>query len=176
MSTNHDNNGDACDNDFSANINTVDNNNLSFHETNNINEEQWIHILFLISDTQIWLEELQAKLIYQLPVKNKKKLLRKSHYLSASALAHILERHYFKIPRYPNAGKFTIPVASIVSYLRDASTQITTSINNSCNVQRVIDAKQIIGFDKYGKPASIITIISDCGGKIITAFPGTLNS
>lgn len=176
MSAIHNNNGDAHDNDLSSNINIVNYNKLGFHETNNINEEQWIHILFLVSDTQIWLEELQAKLIYQLPVKNKKKLLRKSHYLSASALAHILERHYFKIPRYPNAGKFTIPVASIVSYLRDAGTQTTMPVSNSCNVQRVIDTKQIIGFDKYGKPASVITVISDGGGKIITAFPGTLNS
>ncbi|HVX28521.1 MAG TPA: hypothetical protein VHB70_19385 [Parafilimonas sp.] len=170
------NNREAYNNDFSFDINTVNHNDEKFQNTNNINEEQWIHILFLVSDTQIWLEELQTKLIYQLPVKNKKKLLRKSHYLSASALAHILERHYFKIPRYPNAGKFTISVAGIVSYLRDAGTQITTSINNSCNVQRVIDAKQLIGFDKYGKPASVITVISDSGGKIITAFPGTLNS
>ena len=169
------NNDSTYSNEF-ANEAVVNLNDKAFHEANNINEEQWIHILFLISDTQIWLEELQAKLIYQLPVKNKKKLLRKSHYLSASALAHILERHYFKIPRYPNAGKFTIPVASIVSYLRDAGAQTTMPVSNSCNVQRVIDAKQIIGFDKYGKPASVITVISDGGGKIITAFPGTLNS
>ena len=169
------NNDSAYGNELANNA-VVNLNNKGFHETNNINEEQWIHILFLISDTQIWLEELQAKLIYQLPVKNKKKLLRKSHYLSASALAHILERHYFKIPRYPNAGKFTIPVASIVSYIRDAGTQTTVPISNSCNVQRVIDAKQIIGFDKYSKPASVITAISDVGGKIITAFPGTLDS
>lgn len=162
--------------DNEAEIRVIDHSNQNLNETNDINEEQWINTLFLISDTQIWLEELQAKLIYQLPVKNKKKLLRKSHYLSASALAHILERHYFKIARYPNAGKFTIPVSSIVSYLRDAGTQLTAPVSNSCNVQRVIDAKQIIGFDKYGKSVSIITVISDGGGKIITAFPGTLNS
>src|SRR5690348_8945339 len=130
MSAIHNNDGDAYNDDFCANINIANHNSLRFQETNNINEEQWIHILFLISDTQIWLDELQAKLIYQLPVKNKKKLLRKSHYLSASALAHILERHYFKIPRYPNAGKFTIPVASIVSYLRDAATQTTMPMSN----------------------------------------------
>ena len=66
MSAIQGNNGDSFDNDFSSNINIVNHNNPDFHEPNNINEEQWIHILFLISDTQIWLEELQAKLIYQI--------------------------------------------------------------------------------------------------------------
>jgi hypothetical protein len=111
---------------------------------NSFNEEQWIQILFLISDTQTWLNEVQANLIYQLPVKNRKKLLCKSHYLSATALAHILERHYFKIARYPNAGKFAIPVTAIVSYIRDAVTLNTSPIINSCNLQRVMYTQQII--------------------------------
>jgi hypothetical protein len=149
--------------------------NYTSPETTGINENQWINILFLISDMQTWLDEMQERVIYQLPVKNKKRLLQRSHYLAASALAHILERHYFKIPRYPNAGKFTIPVTNIVSYIRDACIQTAMPVINSSNLQRILDTKQVIGFDRYGKPASVITVVSDAGGKIITAFPGTLN-
>jgi hypothetical protein len=149
---------------------------LQYASCSNFNEEQWLHLLFLISDTQTWLDEVQAKLIYALPVKNRKKLLCRSHYLTAPALAHILERHYFKIPRYPNAGKFTIPVTGIVSYIRDVVSQAASPIVNSCNMQRVLDTKQIIGFDKYGKPVSTITVVCDTGGKIVTAFPGVIDN
>jgi hypothetical protein len=149
--------------------------NYTSPETTGINKDQWLNILFLISDTQTWLDEMQARLIYQLPVKNKKRLLRKSHYLTAPALAHILERHYFKIPRYPNAGKFIIPIAAIVSYIRDAANQPAESMPNSDNLQRIIDAGQHIGFDQQGHATNTITVVSDAGGRIITAFPGTLN-
>jgi len=65
------------------------------------NEAQWLQALFLLADTQTWLQQLQEGLIWQLPVKNRKKLLRQGWYLSAKALAHILERHYYKAPRHP---------------------------------------------------------------------------
>ncbi len=164
------NNGSAYNNEFAGNV-VVNLNN----DTNNINEEQWIKTLFLISDTQIWMDELQLNLMYQLPVKHKRKLFLKSYYLSAPTLAHILERHYFKIARYPNAGKFIIPVISIVAIIRDAATQPTSPIANSCNLQRVSDTKQVIGFDRFGKHTGSVTIVSDAGGKIVTAFPGTIN-
>ncbi len=140
------------------------------------NEEQWLNILFLISDTQTWLDEVQTNLLYELPVKNRKKLLCKAHYLTAAALAHILERHYYRIQRYPNAGKFTIPVATIVACIRDTIEQPVAQVPNSVNLQRVLDTKQVIGFDQYGKPASVITVLCDTGGKIITAFPGIIDN
>src|SRR5258706_9172754 len=135
--------------------------NYTSPETTGINEDQWLNILFLISDTQTWLNELQARLIYQLPVKNKKKLLQRSHYLTAPALAHILERHYFKIPRYPNAGKFIIPIADIVRCIRDTVDQPAVPVPNSGNLQRISDTGQHIGFDQYGRDTKIITLGSD---------------
>jgi hypothetical protein len=59
--------------------------------------------------------------IMQLPMSNKKRLFRKTHYITISSLAHILERHYYKIPRHPDCGKFTIPIPDILSHLRDIS-------------------------------------------------------
>ncbi|MFC0772557.1 hypothetical protein ACFEL9_06425 [Terrimonas sp. R1] len=44
------------------------------------------------------------------------------------------------------------------------------------NFRRVITTEQPIGFDKAGQPTTTITILTDGGGKIITAFPGTLNT
>ncbi|WP_276501335.1 hypothetical protein [Terrimonas pollutisoli] len=38
----------------------------------------------------------------------------------------------------------------------------------------MINTEQLIGFDKAGQPTSTITILTD--GKIITAFPDTLNN
>ena len=143
-------------------------------ETNNLSEDQWLNILFLISDTQTWLDEIHEGLIHQLPVKNRKRLLRKAHYLTAAALAHILERHYYKIHRYPQAGKFTISIADIVRCIRDAINEPAVPVPNSINLQRTADTGEHIGFDRYGKATNIITVLSDAGGKIVTAFPGTL--
>lgn len=39
---------------------------------NTFNEAQWLQVLFLLADTQSWLQQLQEGLIWQLPVKNVK--------------------------------------------------------------------------------------------------------
>lgn len=39
----------------------------------------------------------------QVPMKDRRKLFRKTYYISVSTLAHILERHYYKILRMNNA-------------------------------------------------------------------------
>ena len=139
-------------------------------------EEQWLKILFLISDAQSWLNETEKGLIYQLPLDGKKKLLRRTFYLTAPAIAHILERHYHKIPRYPTTGKFTISVCDIMACIRDSFGQESVPVNGSLYIQRVKDFQHTIGFDHSGHATSIITVISDHGGRIITAFPGRLKS
>jgi len=139
------------------------------------NEDQWIRILFLISDTQDWLNELQQNHFYQLPVSNKKKLFRKSFYLSASTLAHIVERHYYKIRRYPECSKFTIPLAEVLHFIKSSFEHPASPLNGTMNVQRVMDAGKTIGYDQSGQATSQLTVISDQGGKIVTAFPGIIN-
>jgi hypothetical protein len=76
------------------------------------NEDQWIKAIFLISDIQGWLQEAEKNLLYQIPVGCRKKLFRHRYYLGCHAMAHILERHYYKIGRHSNCGKFTIPVSN----------------------------------------------------------------
>ncbi|MBO9618539.1 MAG: hypothetical protein J7539_05825 [Niabella sp.] len=139
---------------------------------NTFNEPQWLQVLFLLADTQTWLQQLQEGLIWQLPVKNRKRLLRKSWYLSAAALAHILERHYYKVPRHPLASKFTISIPAIVAAIRDAYQQPPMPLQDSTLLQRVWDMGAPVGYDATGRMVSIITVITDASGEIITAFPG----
>ena len=143
---------------------TIDKTPVSF------NESEWLKLLFLLSDTQHWLDDMNNEMFRQLPI-CKKRFISKTYYLTATSLAHILERHYYKINRYPHAGKFHIPILEIVKLIRDAHSVPPTQNGN--NFQRTIETKQIIGFDKNGQSTNIITILTDPGGKIMTAFPGS---
>ena len=138
------------------------------------NETQWLQALFLLADTQSWLQQLQEGLIWQLPIKHRKKLLRKGSYLSSKALAHILERHYYKVPRHPLTGKFTIPIPQIVACIRDACQQPPETVPHSPHLQRVLDTGTPLGHDTSGNTVTTITVITSTGGEIITAFPGIL--
>ena len=143
-------------------------------DKSDFNEEQWLRILFLISDTEKWLNNLQQTVIAQLPVAGKKNLFRKSFCLTASALAHILERHYHKVPRFPEKGKFVISVVEIISYIKDCYTQTEQPLAGTTYTYRNFDACKIIGFDRSGYNTSFLTVVSDNFGRIITAFPGTI--
>jgi len=138
------------------------------------NEAQWLQALFLLADTQTWLQQLQEGLIWQLPVKNRKKLLRQGWYLSAKALAHILERHYYKVPRHRLTGKFTIAVPQIVACIKDACHQPPEPVPRSQHLQRVWEAGVPVGYDPAGNTVTTITVIATTGGEIMTAFPGTM--
>jgi hypothetical protein len=38
----------------------------------------------------------------------------------ATSLAHLLEKHYYKIARHPGCGKFTIDITNIVYWIKEA--------------------------------------------------------
>src|SRR5688572_3834105 len=136
------------------------------------NEQEWIRLLFLLSDTQSWLDDMCRDAIAQLPISEKKRFLRKNYYLTIPVVAHILERHYHKIGRHPQVGKFTIPVVDILDYIRDGFSLPVNPVPGYPNFQRIKDAGKPIGYDKTGAITTIMTILTDGGGKIITAFPG----
>ena len=136
------------------------------------NEEAWLRLIFLLSDTQDWLNEMVSGAVMQLPMNNKKRLFRKTYYITISSLAHILERHYYKIPRHPDSGKFTIPIPEILSHLRDISSEPGTPIPGSLDTLRTVNVNKIVGFDRNQLPTTYITVLTDSGGRITTAFPG----
>lgn len=136
------------------------------------NEAEWIRLLFMISDTQSWVKEMEKSLFNQLALAEKKKLLPKNSYISADTLAHILERHYHKIPRHPGTAKFTISVANILHWIREALQQPAHPIPGNCNFIRCHDTGTNLGHDLYGLPSTFITVITNAGNQVITAFPG----
>lgn len=136
------------------------------------NEDQWLKLLFLLADTHEWINDMSRDIFMQLPIPEKKQCFRKTYYLTAPAMAHIIQRHYFKINRHPQVGKFQIPVIQIMQLIRDAAQLPTTPVAGSSNFQRIMHTAEIIGYDQNGFSAKIITIITDTGGRIITAFPG----
>lgn len=136
------------------------------------NEEEWIRLVFLLNDTQQWLNDLSRNALYQVPLNNRRKLFLKSFYITIESMSHILERHYYKIPRHPEASKFTIDIASILQFLRDAAKEETIPIPGSLHLMRTIDVGVIIGFDRNQVQTSLLTVVTDVGGKVITAYPG----
>jgi hypothetical protein len=124
------------------------------------NEAEWLRLLFLISDTIAWIQEMEKNVLYQLPVADKSKLFRKTYYLPATSLAHLLEKHYYKIARHPGCGKFAIDQPQ--------------SISGSLNFKRCMDTGTVIGYNREGESTTFITVITDGGGTIKTAFPGVI--
>jgi len=140
------------------------------------NEPEWLKLLLLLADTQQWLDDMNKELFIQLPLPDKKRFLRKTYYPTSSALTHIIERHYYKILRHLQTGKFNIPLIEILHLIREAATSTIVPVASTLNFQRTIKTELSIGFDKNGEPENTITIITNAAGEIITAFPGTLNT
>ncbi len=139
-------------------------------------EEQWLLMVFLLSDTQAWINEQQRHLLQLVPLPGKKKLLRNTYYVTAASLAHIAERHYVKTNRHPGTGKFTIPVPEILACLRDLADAPTLPIPGSPHLQRSGDAGRTIGYDKLGNQTRYVTVLTDTGGRVVTAFPGKIHT
>jgi hypothetical protein len=145
-----------------------------FDTRKGFDEEEWIRLLFLVSDLQQWLEDIEKRLFLTVPVGGKKKLFRKDFYLTAKSFAHIIERHYYKISRHPEAGKFTIPVPDLLALLKQTRHLPTTPIPGRDGIYREVDVGKIIGYDRAGRNTSFVTLISHPQGRIETAFPGIM--
>jgi|GEM_PF-1213016 len=137
-------------------------------------EEEWIRLLFLVSDLQDWVEDLEKRLFLVVPVHGKKKLFRKDFYLTARTFAHIIQRHYHKVARHPEAGKFIVPVPHLLELLKQTRHIPTIPIPGRDGVYRVADIGKIIGYDRTGRNTSFVTLISHPEGRIETAFPGIM--
>lgn len=141
--------------------------------TQPFNETEWLRLLFLLNDTHAWMQEMERSLLYQLPLDCKSRLVRKTYYLSVTSLAHLLEKHYYKISRHPGCSKFTIGIPEIVHHIREAFHAETSPACSSLNFQRIMDTGAVIGITKEGVETTFITVITDPAGGVVTAFPGS---
>ena len=135
-------------------------------------EPELICLLYTLADIQQWISDLSSAALSQVPHMSKKKLQKLDYYLSPAALVHILERHYHKIPRHPDAGKFCIPISTILDYIRQAKNCTQRSAPNHSGSYRILECDTEIGFDKEGRHTSYLTVFTDIKGNILTAFPG----
>ncbi|HLP36125.1 hypothetical protein [Lacibacter sp.] len=137
---------------------------------NYLNEHEFIKLLFLLSDTQQWLTQMSHDLLAQLP--NSSRLKQKTYYLSITAFAHIIERHYYRIERHPGTGKFCIPIHDILQHIKEAKDEAPQPVHGTLNLARTKNTGTIIGHERTGTPTTHITVITCPAGNIITAFPG----
>ncbi|WP_276528212.1 hypothetical protein [Yersinia bercovieri] len=91
---------------------------------------------------------------------------------------HVVERHF---SGKTNASQFSISQQELRTILQDKNsvqTPIirTISSNDSPRYERVIDVGKPIGFDKFsgGASTSIMTVLTDKHGNLITATPGRI--
>lgn len=134
-------------------------------------EQHFLRLLFLLADTQEWINDLGDELMNTIP-RATSRCRNKSYYLGISALAHILERHYHRIERHPGTGKFTVTLPEIIELIKEAKQAEVVLIPATGNFARTLQLKYMIGHDRNGNCSSHITVITDSAGNIITAFPG----
>jgi hypothetical protein len=135
-------------------------------------EPELIRLLYTLADIQQWISDLSSAALSQVPHMSKKKLQKLDYYLSPAALVHILERHYHKIPRHPGAGKFCIPISSILDYIRQAKNCTQHNAPNHSGSYRILECNTEIGYDQEGRNTVYLTVFTDIKGNILTAFPG----
>jgi hypothetical protein len=137
-----------------------------------LSEPELIRLLYTLADIQQWISDLSSAALSQVPHMGKKKLQKLDYYLSPAALVHILERHYYKIPRHPGAGKFCIPIDAILDYITQAKNSPQHKAQNHSGSYRLLECNTVIGFDKHGTNTTLLTVFTDVKGNILTAFPG----
>ena len=134
-------------------------------------EYHYMRIILLLADTQLWLNELGSQAIHSIQPAAKKLLSSKTYRLSITALAHIIERHYYKTMRHPGTGKFTIPLPQVLDCIKEAGMQPAEPMKGSAYFKRSLAFPTSIGINKNGETSATITVITDYNKHIITAYP-----
>lgn len=139
-----------------------------------ITDEQWARMLLLLADTQQWINDICMQTISSIHPPAKKILKGKQYRLSVTGLAHIIERHWYKVLRHPGTGKFQLDIPGMLDLLRQAAAAPEQAMPGCLNQVRVLEHTEPVGIDRNGQPCRCITVITDQYGVIITAFPGLL--
>jgi hypothetical protein len=98
--------------------------------------------------------------------------------LTNEGLDHIGDRH---LDPTVNASQFTIGKSDLTDLLQrpsTVSTPVTRTIQSGGNISyvREVNVGQVVGTDKFNgyQPTSVMTVITDKYGNLVTAFPGKL--
>lgn len=98
--------------------------------------------------------------------------------LTNEGLDHIGDRH---LDPAVNASQFTIGKSDLTDLLQSpstVSTPVTRTIQSGGNINyiREVNVGQVVGTDKFNgyQPTSVMTVITDKYGNLVTAFPGKL--
>ncbi len=140
------------------------------------NEPEFIKLIFLLADIKQWVTTIEKDITMQLPMQGKKTIFKNKNGITVEALAHILERHYSKILRHPEKGKFTIDIPAICSHIKTAFLQQPEAVPATGGLSYQYDTGETIGYDRNNNPSSIITVITNQHGELKTAFPGKINN
>ena len=135
------------------------------------NEKELLKLIGLLSDVQKWVDRLSLDCVNNFHASGIKLMNNKKYRLSIISFAHILEKHYHKILRYPDSSKFNISIPEILDYLKTAEAMDIMPIKGGANCERRLELKEMIGFNKDGEDAFCLVVITDPGGNIITAYP-----
>ncbi|TXC84868.1 adhesin [Paraburkholderia azotifigens] len=98
--------------------------------------------------------------------------------LDSDGVNHLVDRH---LDPTVNASQFTISQSDVLDLLKDpktVSTPIIREVQSSQGVRyvREVDVGSPIGTDRFnnGQPTSVMTVMTDKYGNLVTAFPGKL--
>lgn len=98
--------------------------------------------------------------------------------MTNDGLEHVAERHF---DTTVNASQFTISESDLTNILQrreTVSTPVSKVIESSDGLRyiREINVGRVIGADKFNtfEPTSILTVMTDEYGNLVSAFPGTM--
>jgi hypothetical protein len=92
--------------------------------------------------------------------------------ITPQGLQHVVERHTLPgLPQFANKSKFNAG-EDVAALIRSGTQQPMTRQPNG-RYARTFDVGRIIGYDRNaGRQTSIMTIITEADGRLVTAFPG----
>jgi len=151
---------------FQSNLTTISNNRYALDELALVKQ------LYLLGEIQRWINEVSGDLINYVPSPQSKGSIKDGIYLTAAALYNILTEHHHKIQKLSGNARFTIPVVDILMFLREAAQEPVSEVAGTMLFQTIINTGKMIGYDRNNFPTCFFTIISEPGGKVVTAYPG----
>lgn len=135
------------------------------------NEDEFLAILFSVQRLRYDADRCANKLVRVIPGNLRTKYFPSSYCLTGYGLAHILDKHFYKVNRFPDASKFTIPITEIVRLIRLGFLRGEKESTKTGGTMRVLEVGKVIGVCKDGCLTRKMAIVTDGNGQIRSAYP-----